>query len=157
MKRQKQTLSDKQRLALSLLVAGQTDTQVAKRVGAVRQTVWTWRCRSPEFAAELNKLRAELWEAGQDQLRSLIPAAIGVLSRAIEDEGSLSAAVHVLRAAGVYGQAMEPAGSVEPHVVEAEWELATREAEDSRVERELRSEEQRSRLPHRRMMAESLF
>lgn len=114
--RQKE-LSVRQVNAIDLLLTGNTDSEVAKTVGVTRQTVNGWRNHNAVFVAELNSRRTALWEASQDQIRSLIPAAIGALSRAIEEEGALSAAAHVLRAAGVYGQAMEPTGSVEPQVV----------------------------------------
>ncbi len=95
-------LSVEQRNAIDLLVLGKTDREVADAVGASRQTVNAWRNHHPEFAAELNLRREEVWGAGVDRLRSLLPKALGVLERALEaDPPDPKTAIEVLKLGGL--------------------------------------------------------
>ncbi|HKB03297.1 MAG TPA: hypothetical protein VKD90_13815 [Gemmataceae bacterium] len=83
-----QGLTLSQRNAVDLLAAGKTDTQVSALLALHRTTVTKWRLYDPEFQAALNVRRAEVWEAGIDRLRSLIPAALDVLAREMADPES---------------------------------------------------------------------
>jgi len=74
-------LSIEQLNAVDLLVVGKTDLAVAEAVGKSRQTICAWRLFHPDFRAELNKRRREVWGASADKLRSLLPQALGVIEQ----------------------------------------------------------------------------
>jgi hypothetical protein len=88
--------------AIDLLASGKADKETAELLGLSRTCVTKWRLYSPEFQAVLNRRRAELWGAGIDRLRSLVPKALDVLAEELEKaEGPnrLKAAVEVLKLA----------------------------------------------------------
>jgi hypothetical protein len=88
--------------AIDLLVTGKIDRDVAEAVGVSRQTVCGWRLHDPYFRAELNKRRKEVWGASVDKLRSLLPKALEVLERELDDgPNSYRAALKVLELAGL--------------------------------------------------------
>jgi hypothetical protein len=95
-----------------LLASGTTITEAAKTVGVSRPTVSEWLNHHPAFQATLNSRRQELWTATSERLRTLLPKALDVLEAELEGENRLSAAVHLLKAAGAYGLAM-PQGPVD--------------------------------------------
>lgn len=94
-------LSVEQRNAVDLLVQGQADQAVAEAVGVSRQTVNGWRNHHPEFAAALNARREEVWAAGVDRLRSLLPVALGTLERALAADADPKVALEVLKLGGL--------------------------------------------------------
>ncbi len=109
----KPELTPEQLTAIDLLTDGKNDTETAQAAGVTRQTVWAWRNDTPEFIAELNRRRADVWTAQTEKLRTLASQALGVLGADLEsDDPKLrqAAAVHILRAAGRYGVA-DPAPS----------------------------------------------
>jgi len=107
--------------AIELLILGKTDREVAEAVGVARQTVTEWRNKNAVFEAELNRRRRELWSGYADALRALVRRALEVLAEDLENERDLrlrqSAAVHVLRAVGMYGLEA-PGGPVSASAVE---------------------------------------
>lgn len=126
-------LSVKQENAIDLLVLGKTDQEVAEAVGVSRQTVNEWRNHDPVFIAELNFVRQEFWSAEKEHLRSLVRKAVAVLEGDLDGEDPRlrqSAAIHVLRTVGLYGQKMNPFGPTTPEAV-------LREREEARVWSEL--------------------
>jgi hypothetical protein len=94
-------LTTKQQNAIDLLVAGSTDQSVADAVGVHRVTVTKWRTRDPHFQAELNHRRQEIWSAGVDHLRSLIPLALDALATELRGgKDPARTALEILRLAG---------------------------------------------------------
>jgi hypothetical protein len=85
-----------QQSAVDLLAAGKTDTEAAELLQLARPTVSKWRLYHPAFQAALNARRAEVWGAGVDRLRSLIPQALDVLGKALT-EGNITAKLHAAR------------------------------------------------------------
>ena len=77
-------LTDKQRLAVDCIVQGLTDQQVAKEIGAARETVCRWRKNNPAFIAVLNQRRMALWHASRDRMRRNIALALDVLETALK-------------------------------------------------------------------------
>jgi hypothetical protein len=98
-------LTPQQEAAVDLLSIGRTVTETADAVGVARQTVSEWLHRHAGFKASLNRRRQETWESLVDDLRSLAPKAVRVLQEELERDGRsrLLAAVHVLKASGLYG------------------------------------------------------
>jgi hypothetical protein len=107
-------LSIEQENAIDLLIAGNTDQQVADAVGKDRTTVWGWRHEHPLFMATLARRRAEVWRAPQEKLRALLVKAVENLAAAV-DAGDWKASIEVLKAVGMYGNGtMNAIGEQDP-------------------------------------------
>lgn len=106
------TLSPQQGTAVDLLASGKTVTDTATAVEVTRQTVSEWLNHHPGFQAALNSRRQELWAGMTDALRGLLPKALEVLKCELEGEQPLPAAMHVLKACGLYGM-LPPRGPTE--------------------------------------------
>jgi hypothetical protein len=88
--------------AIDLLVSGKNDKETAELLGLSRTAVTKWRLYDPVFQATLNLRRTEVWGAGIDRLRSLIPKALDALAEEMESKENpnrLKAALEVLRIA----------------------------------------------------------
>jgi hypothetical protein len=86
--------------AIDLLVTGKTDTEVAELLNLSRTCITKWRLYDPVFQAALNQRRSDVWGAGIDRLRSLIPRALDALAEELENRNSperLKAANAILR------------------------------------------------------------
>lgn len=113
--RQSEELSIEQLNAIDLLVQGKTDLEVGEAVGVARQTVCQWRNKNAEFIAELNYKRQEIWGASEQRLISLVSQAVDALADDLQSEDTnarRAAAIHVLKACGMYGQNLMPVGSI---------------------------------------------
>ena len=103
-----------QEKAIQLLMTGGSDQSVADELGIARQTVNNWRHNDAAFAARFNAERQDLWSTHREKLRSLVAQAVDVLAEDIaaklEPKLRQSAAIHVLKAVGLYGQDMKPSG-----------------------------------------------
>ena len=106
------TVSPKQDQAIALLITGKTVTEVAEVVEVRRQTVSEWLHHHPGFQAALHQRQRELWQGASEQLRALLPKALEVVTKALDGEQALPAAVHVLKACGLYG-GLAPSGSID--------------------------------------------
>jgi hypothetical protein len=106
------TLTPQQETAVDLLASGKTVTDTAQAIAVTRQTVSEWLNHHPGFQAALNRRRQELWVGMTDTLRGLLPKALEVLKSELEGETPLPAAVHVLKACGLYGM-LPPRGPTE--------------------------------------------
>jgi hypothetical protein len=98
----KRGLTMPQLSAIDLLASGKTDKETAVLLGLSRTCITKWRLYSPEFQATLNRRRAEVWGAGIDRLRSLVPKALDALAEELEKADGpswLKAAVEVLKLA----------------------------------------------------------
>jgi hypothetical protein len=72
-----------------------------------------WLNRHHAFRAALNRRRQELWAESADRARSLVPKALDVLAEELAGERRLTAAVHIVKAVGLYGLAA-PSGPTDP-------------------------------------------
>ena len=115
MARKREALSAEQTRAAVLLAAGQSEQEVSAAVGASPEALAEWR-QSAEFEATMNRARCQLWEHCQDEIRALVPKAVEVLRQdlASGDDVRLrqNAAVHILRAVGLYGDVGQPRGPI---------------------------------------------
>jgi hypothetical protein len=96
-------LSAQQLKAIRLLIAGGSDSSVARELGLNRHTIHRWRTRHPAFRAELARRRESLWHNNTDHLNALLPKALKVLSQHLKsnyDTTSARAAVSLLKLAG---------------------------------------------------------
>jgi transposase len=113
------TLTPQQAAAADLLAFGATVTDVAETVKVSRQTVSEWLHHTAAFQAALHARQRELWQGHVERLRSLVPKAMDTLEVAVSDEKQgVAAAVHILKAAGLYGLP-EPNGSIHADDIEA--------------------------------------
>ncbi len=111
-------LTPQQSAAVDALAFGATVTDAADTVKVSRQTVSGWLHHDASFQAALNARRQELWTGHAERLRSLVPKAMDTLEAAVSDEQQgVAVAVHILKAAGLYGLPA-PGGSI--HVDEIE-------------------------------------
>jgi hypothetical protein len=105
-------LTPQQAAAVDALAFGVTVTDAADTVKVSRQTVSGWLHHDASFQAALNARRQELWTGHVERLRSLVPKAMDTLEAAVSDEQQgVAVAVHILKAAGLYGL-REPNGSI---------------------------------------------
>ena len=115
-----------QEKAIRLLMAGLNDGAVADKLGLARQTVNNWRHNEAAFAARFNAERQALWSTHREKLRSLVAQAVDVLAEdmvaKLEPKLRQSAAIHVLKAVGLYGQNMKPSGATDSVQVERNWQ-----------------------------------
>ncbi|MGB7159582.1 MAG: hypothetical protein WBD40_16060 [Tepidisphaeraceae bacterium] len=78
-------LSDKQRMAIELLLAGKNLATVAERVEVSPRTLYAWR-QDELFRAALDRRRHELWNGAAERLRALVHPSIDVLEQQLGDE-----------------------------------------------------------------------
>ena len=96
--------SDRQRLALELILQGNSLSKVAKNIKINRRTLFRWRHQDQLFIAELTRRRQAQWDALPDKLRSLLDPAVDVLAdqlNAIYEPTRFRAAIALLRMADV--------------------------------------------------------
>ncbi|HZZ43137.1 MAG TPA: hypothetical protein VFE58_09375 [Tepidisphaeraceae bacterium] len=74
-------LTTRQLNAIPLILAGQSDSDVAESVGVRRESVNRWRNQHPRFIAELNRQRHLLHSATADRYHALLLQAMDVLER----------------------------------------------------------------------------
>jgi hypothetical protein len=86
-----------QQSAVDLLAGGNNDTETAELLKLARPTVSKWRLYDPAFQAALNARRAEVWGAGLDRLRALIPQALDAVGDALAGDNPAAR----LKAAGM--------------------------------------------------------
>ncbi len=105
-----------QEKAIQLLMTGRSDQAVADELDIARQTVNNWRHNDAAFAARFNAERRALWSTHREKLRSLVAQAVDVLAEdmaaTLEPKLRQSAAIHVLKAVGLYGQNMTPSNEL---------------------------------------------
>ena len=115
-----------QEKAIQLLMTGRSDQAVADELDMARQTVNNWRHNDAAFAARFNAERRALWSTHREKLRSLVAQAVDVLAEdmaaKLEPKLRQSAAIHVLKAVGLYGQDMKPSGAIDSVQVERNWQ-----------------------------------
>ena len=100
----REILTDRQRLALELILAGKTDVRVAQSVGVARRTICRWRHTDANFIAELRRRRKVMWDGVSDRLRSLLEPAVEVLAEQLAnpyDRSRFRAATTLLRLVNV--------------------------------------------------------
>ena len=92
-------LSDRQQLAIDLLLIGTKYQDVAKAVDISREQLWRWRTQDMSFMAALELRRAERHQGVTDQFwGSLVPQAINVAAESLA-EGDPEMARDIIRLA----------------------------------------------------------
>ncbi len=113
----KEQLSEKQLMAIDLILSGKVDREVAEAVGVSRSTISDWRNGNYVFQAELNKRRREIQEASKERLRNIRNKALDTVEKAIE-KGDVRTALEILRLTGIEQEDLKAIGPVEPEELE---------------------------------------
>jgi hypothetical protein len=125
-------LTQRQWLAIDLLVLGKTDDAVASGLHVARSTVTRWRLYHPAFIAELNRRRSELWTASADRFRSMFYEATELLRNELltapDGERRFRAAVAISRLVGA-AKAVRPTGPMSADEIVDELIRARRRAD----------------------------
>ena len=106
-------LSPAQETAVNLFIVGKTVAETAGDCRGPRAHGTGMAAGTSGVQAAVNSRRVETWSGLADRLRALVPKALEVLERELEGEMPLPAAIHILKACGLYGL-REPDGMVEP-------------------------------------------
>lgn len=115
-------LTDGQQKALSLAAGGATLAQAAQELSLTPADL-----AGPVFTAAWNSQQKRAWELAQERLRALLPLALDALESDLKGEdpkARQAAAVHILRAVGLYGSDLTPKGPTNPHAIERQAALA---------------------------------
>jgi hypothetical protein len=118
-------LTPEQLNAIDLLILGKTDREVAEMVGVRRETITKWH-KNPFFSAELSVRREELWVDAKLRLKSLVHEAVNVLTNGLsstDEKVAITAAVHILKTVGLYGELKQDFGPDTPE--EVVWKQTT--------------------------------
>jgi hypothetical protein len=118
-------LTPEQLNAIDLLILGKTDREVSDVVGVRRETITKWH-KNPFFSAELSVKREELWVDAKLRLKSLAHEAVNVLTRGLsstDEKVAITAAVHILKTVGLYGEVKQGFGPDTPE--EVVWKQTT--------------------------------
>lgn len=97
-------MTDKQYIAMDLLLMGKSTEEVGKAVGVRRETVWRWT-KDPDFAAKIDEARAERRERLSIAIEDAAHRAAEVLVSGLDDSAPwgvrLRAAENILNRVGV--------------------------------------------------------
>jgi len=76
---------DKEERALTLILQGRKDTEIAEELGVSRMTIYRWKKYDGRFLQELEDRRALLREQAEDTLLELSETAIEAIRDALKD------------------------------------------------------------------------
>ena len=132
-------LTPQQESAIDILALGRNLTDTAQAVKVARKTVSQWVNHHPAFQMALRQRRSELLRDSQGKLHALLPLALEAMEKALHREHFLQAAVHILKATGVYGfsddEIVEAADEQETPAVPAESRTAIKIQHPNQIER----------------------
>ena len=126
-------LTPQQETAIDLILAGQNDREVAEAVGKSRSTINVWRNRDPLFMATLNDRRQQVRGSQLSRLNTLVSDAVDVLQEGLHDEDikvRIAAAVHILKATGIYGASTPGTEETDPAEIAADHEVKEEQRKD---------------------------
>jgi hypothetical protein len=93
-------LEPKQEKALEYMLAGISDSEIAKKLNVTRQTVNYWRNQDRDFIYELQMRRNQLWEGYRDELSDLYKMAVEEVKKSFKSKDPkirLQMAMQILR------------------------------------------------------------
>jgi len=79
-------LEPKQEKAVELMLAGVSDTEIAKKLKVTRQTVNYWRNQDIDFIYELKMRRDQLWESNRDETSNLYKLAVEEIKKSLKSK-----------------------------------------------------------------------
>ncbi len=93
-------VSDRQSIAIDVLIAGSTHLEAAKLAGVQRSTVTGWCNKNIIFIAEWNRRRRQRLTAAGERLHEATSTALDVVAETI-NSGDTAAALALIRIVGV--------------------------------------------------------
>jgi DNA-binding XRE family transcriptional regulator len=93
-------LEPKQEKAVEYMLAGISDSEIAKKLNVTRQTVNYWRNQDRDFIYELQMRRNQLWEGYRDELSDLYKLAVEEIKKSMKSKDPkirLQLAMQILR------------------------------------------------------------
>jgi DNA-binding CsgD family transcriptional regulator len=93
-------LEPKQEKAVEYMLAGASDSEIAKKLKVTRQTVNYWRNQDFDFIYELQMRRNQLWEGYRDKLSDLYKMAVEEVKKSFKSKDPktrLQVAMQILR------------------------------------------------------------
>lgn len=114
------SLPENQARAAVLLASGVGESAVGDAVGVTRQTVWEWK-QQTEFQAALNRERAAIRQAWQDEALGLNSQALTVIRAALvgEDQAlAFRAACFLLAKSGLLSGALPEIGPTSASMIQ---------------------------------------
>jgi len=135
-RRNRDSISASQTLALERLLEGETVTAAAESAGVSRETVHRWIKSNWQFQARLNQAMQELQGAIMSRLLSAALRSSEVVSEAI-DRGNLKAALAVLKGVGALRGVTLKVGITDPKVLEEESEIKSAKENFDRISRSI--------------------
>ena len=93
-------VTDRQSIAIDVLVAGSTHLEAAKLAGVQRSTVTGWCNKNIVFIAEWNRRRRQRLAVAGERLHEAIGAALDAVAESISD-GDTATALALIRLVGV--------------------------------------------------------
>ena len=93
-------LEPKQEKAVEYMLAGASDSEIAKKLKVTRQTVNYWRNQDFDFIYELQMRRNQLWEGYRDELSDLYKMAVEEVKKSFKSKDPkirLQVAMQILR------------------------------------------------------------
>ena len=137
-------LTPQQETAIDMILTGKNDREVAQNIGKSRSTVNTWRNHDPLFIATLNDHRQQVSGGQLNRLNNLVIEAVDVLQEGLHDSDikvRITAAVHILKATGVYGATVPDSQVTDPAEVAADHAVKN-------DQRKMRLDLYKDKLPH---------
>jgi len=114
-------LSEKQLTSIPHILIGKSDEEVANEVGVTRQTVNNWRNHDPDFIAELNLRRQEIWDNNLDRMRQIAHSAIDIIEDNLDskDEKVKREAAYFIAKQINLSKHIQPKGETNPNKIKS--------------------------------------
>jgi transposase len=90
-------LSNKQQMAIDLILMGKVDREVAEIVKVSRSTINDWKNTNEVFKNELNKRKFEISQANKERLNSIYKKALETVEKAIVDNEDVKTALEIIK------------------------------------------------------------
>jgi len=109
-------LDDRQRRAVDMLSAGDSDAETAEAVGVTLEVLGSWRLYHPGFQAALNRRNQATWAEARRRLRTMLPRALDRLSAELDGENGGRVAMELVKLCGVVDRdhGLQPFGPTDP-------------------------------------------
>jgi len=115
-------LEPKQEKAVELMLAGISDTEIAKKLKVTRQTVNYWRNQDFDFIYELQMRRNQIWEGHRDELIDLYQMAVEEIKKSLKSKDPkirLQVAMQIVRLPALQ-ENLKNKAPTDPKTIEAE-------------------------------------
>jgi len=78
-------MNEKEEIALTLLLQGHKDSEVAEQLGISRMTIYRWKKNDTQFIKELEERRSHLRQQAEDDLLELTESAVNAIRDALNE------------------------------------------------------------------------